>query len=74
LHNRALNTFEANGNKNGAAFAGPILSDASLNAIQEIGVTAPGVVLLPVCDIKEARSNWETFEFSNHLSTNYPCN
>lgn len=73
-YNRALNTFVANGNKNGAKFDGAVLSSEDVNKTQNLNVTAPGVIILPVCDIEEARFNWENYEYSKHLSDHYPCN
>lgn len=70
----SLNTFEANGNKNGGTPASPGVGADTLNDIQDMEIRASGVVNIPVCTIEEARRNWEDVFYGLPPSANYPCN
>jgi hypothetical protein len=70
----AVNTFEANNNQNGGEPANTSLDPESIGTLQDLSVTAPGVVFLPICTIKEARENWAWVFRGGKPSAHYPCN
>jgi hypothetical protein len=73
-HISSLNTFEANGKKNGGTPSNPDIGTETLNGIQDMEIRAPGIMNIPVCTIAEARSNWEDVFYGLKPSANYPCN
>ncbi|KFY89077.1 hypothetical protein V500_05953 [Pseudogymnoascus sp. VKM F-4518 (FW-2643)] len=60
----AVNTYKANGNKNGGKPADPSNSQ-TLSDLYDYGVRAPGVMRLAVCNADTAFHNWD-----NYLSDN----
>ncbi len=70
----AVESFKANGNKNGWGSIDMTNGDA-VNAIVENGLRAPGVSQLPVCTPQEAFNNWANHGRIGHSDPrNYPCN
>lgn len=72
--NRAVNSFAGNGNANGWSMLDPSNTVDGMDLVSEYNVTAPGVVMLPVCTASEAFSNWFSFTNGKPKSANYPCN
>ena len=69
-----MESFKANGNKNGAK-ALDITNGDAVNSVVENGLRAPGVVLIPVCTAPEAWGNWNNHGRIGFSDTpNYPCN
>jgi hypothetical protein len=65
----AVNTYKANGNKNGLK---PSYDNPSIMAGYISGdVTAPGGVAVPVCSAQEAFDNWYA---ESTAKKNFPCN
>ncbi|KAM0463941.1 hypothetical protein ACHAO4_000666 [Trichoderma viride] len=65
----AVNTYKANGNKNGFK---PSYNNPSIMASYISGdVTAPGGVAIPVCSAQEAFDNWYA---ESTTRKNFPCN
>ncbi|KAB5549868.1 hypothetical protein GE09DRAFT_1128101 [Coniochaeta sp. 2T2.1] len=67
----AVNSFKANGSKNGGKAANTVVGTDTVDNIQDMDVQAPGIVYIPVCTITEARKNWAG---TSKRSANYPCN
>ncbi|WKT51246.1 hypothetical protein QSH57_016216 [Fusarium oxysporum f. sp. vasinfectum] len=72
--NGAVNSFAGNGNANGWSMLDPSNTVDGMDLVSEYNVTAPGVVMLPVCKASEAFSNWFSFTNGKPKSANYPCN
>ena len=71
----AVNSFNANGQKNGW----PLIdasNDDQLNDIFDNGIRAVGVVQIPVCTADEAFNNWDRIGriSGGGLSDHFPCN
>ena len=45
-----------------------------LSDIFDNGVSAAGVVNIPVCSAKEAMDNWTSYSDGKKQSAHYPCN
>ncbi|SCV50154.1 uncharacterized protein FFFS_09366 [Fusarium fujikuroi] len=71
--NGAVNSFVGNGNANGWSMLDPSNTVDGMDLVSEYNVTAPGVVMLPVCTASEAFSNWFSFTNGKSKSANYPC-
>jgi hypothetical protein len=72
---RAVNTYKSNSQQNtGSGWTAPAISDNLLSSLQTLDVTAPNVIQIPVCTIKEARKNWDNHQAFGWVSPNYPCN
>lgn len=65
----SVNSFRANGNKNG--YKAALDDEKTLSDMAENGVIAAGVINFPICSGKEASKNW--FDGSED-NPNYPCN
>ncbi|KAJ0152877.1 Berberine bridge enzyme-like 21 [Fusarium oxysporum f. sp. albedinis] len=72
--NGAVNSFAGNGNANGWSMLDPSNTVDGMDLVSEYNVTAPGVVMLPVCTASEAFLNWFSFTNGKPKSANYPCN
>jgi hypothetical protein len=72
---RAVNSFNANGKKNGWPLIDATNND-QLNDIFNNGIRAVGVVQIPVCTAEEAFGNWERHGriSGGDLSAHFPCN
>ena len=68
----AVNTYLANGGKNGAPAADPANSDTFNSLYYSGDTTTPGLVRLPVCSPEFAWRNW--LGTANTSEPNYPCN
>ena len=68
-----MNTFNANGKKNGGTLADPTNGDF-ISSVQDNGVQAAGIVTIPVCSAEEATKNWNTVSGGGKKSAHYPCN
>ena len=69
----SVNTYVANGNSNGGAFANP-LDQGTLQDLQNRDITTPGYIRLPVYSAQVAWSSWSTPSQSNSSASGYPCN
>lgn len=65
----AVNTYEANGNKNG--YVVNVSDPTAIVAFMTQNVTAPGGITIPVCNASEAWNNWNTNY--NNKTANWPC-
>ncbi len=65
----SVNSFRANGNKNG--YKAALDDQNTLWDMAENGVIAAGVINFPICSGKEASENWSKGSNDN---PNYPCN
>jgi hypothetical protein len=61
-------------NKNGAKPGTMDLGTDDITKLQNQDVTAAGTISIPVCDIDEARHNWNEYFYRDEFSANYPCN
>lgn len=59
-----MNTYKANGNKNGGEPADPSNSK-TLSDLYDYGVRAPGVMRLAVCNADTAFHNWDNYRLDN---------
>lgn len=72
--NRAVNSFQANGQKNGGTPPADPSSDSLISSIQDNGIRAAGIINIPVCTAKEATDNWSSVSSGKKKSAHYPCN
>ncbi|ERS96164.1 hypothetical protein HMPREF1624_07700 [Sporothrix schenckii ATCC 58251] len=66
----SVNTFKANGNKNGGKTAS-LGDDTTLNNLYDQDITTAGYIRLPVCSGDTAFWNWE--EYSDRTLESWPC-
>ena len=67
----AVNTWNANGQKNGQP---PITATGAIGTLSNTDNTIAGLVTIPVCSAKEAFANWDAYSDGKPKSANYPCN
>ena len=71
----AVNTWVTNNRQNGAGAAAPGIDLKSLASILNVGITAPDIIIIPVCGSQEINNNWGNLCFNcAPPSDRFPCN